>query len=229
MRPEFDIYTERYKGLNDLMQDELPRDLRLFNIRLRLALDIVIDFRGEVSLTKTKEVKETYVLIIKLMELWNVYETLIHYAKFTGDYANPKANKAKAYTQRLLGETGSLDALKRAVDNLKTKYTADKRFKKEFDEYNNRIQEHKYIGNILKNDANSIIQYMNSEKDISGVEIVSLIYIERNMYYHNGETARMGMRYSSRKFMINTYKDCFIEHILLLTNFILYAEIQKAK
>ena len=77
----FDNYNQIFKKLENLLQDEMPRSLRLFNIRLRLAIDIQIDFKGEISLTKTKEVKDTYVLLIRLMEIWNAYEALFHYVK----------------------------------------------------------------------------------------------------------------------------------------------------
>lgn len=229
MNELFQQYNEKFDTLKDLMQDELPRSLRLFNIRLRLALDIQIDFKGEISLTKTQEVRVTYVKIIKLMEMWNAYEALFHYAKDIGKYANPKANKAKIYSQTLLKEIGSLTILKQATDDLKNNYENKNGFKVDFDQYIKRIEEDDRIKNTLTEDAVSMKGYMNNDKAISGIEILALIYAERNMYYHNGETAKMGMRYSNRKLLIDTFKTCLVNHTLMVTNYIMDAEIEDNK
>jgi hypothetical protein len=229
MNELFYQYNQKFETLKDLMQDELPRSLRLFNIRLRLALDIQIDFKGEISLTKTVQVRETYIKIIKLMEMWNAYEALFHYAKDIGKYANPKANKAKIYSQTLLKEIGSLTVLKQATDDLKNNYVNKDGFKADFDQYITRIENDARIKKTLTDDAVSMKKHMNSQEAISGIEILSLIYAERNMYYHNGETAKMGMRYSNRKLLIDTYKTCLINHTLMVTNYIMDAEIENNK
>ncbi|GAB4301362.1 MAG: hypothetical protein Kow0098_29450 [Ignavibacteriaceae bacterium] len=229
MNELFQQYNQKFENLKDLMQDELPRSLRLFNIRLRLALDIQIDFKGEISLTKTPEVRETYVKIIKLMEMWNAYEALFHYAKDLGKYANPKANKAKIYSQTFLKEIGSLTILKQATDDIKNNFVNQARFNEDFNQYIKRIENDERIKHTITEDAISIRQYFNDKKTISGIEILSLIYAERNMYYHNGETAKMGMRYSNRKLLIDTYRTCLVSHTLMVTNYIMDSEIESNK
>lgn len=229
MNELFQQYNQKFENLKDLIQDELPRSLRLFNIRLRLALDIQIDFKGEISLTKTPEVRETYVKIIKLMEMWNAYEALFHYAKDLGKYANPKANKAKIYSQTFLKEIGSLTILKQATDDIKNNFVNQARFNEDFNQYIKRIENDERIKHTITEDAISIRQYFNDKKTISGIEILSLIYAERNMYYHNGETAKMGMRYSNRKLLIDTYRTCLVSHTLMVTNYIMDSEIESNK
>ena len=140
MQELFQQYSSKYENLKDLMQDEIHRSLRLFNIRFRLALDIEIDFRGEISLTKSKPVRETYVLIIRLMETWNAYEALFQYAKKIGKYVNPKTGKSKVYSQQFLESVGSLEVLKNSLDGLKSIYKKDTKFKKDFDQYIARIE-----------------------------------------------------------------------------------------
>ncbi|MEM5871733.1 MAG: hypothetical protein QW051_02560 [Candidatus Aenigmatarchaeota archaeon] len=197
-------YNQSFERLKDLLQDELPRSLRLFNIRLRLAFDIQIDFKGEISLTKTKEVKKTYVLLIKLMEIWNAYEALFHYAKDTKKYVNVKESIYKAYSQTLLNEVGSLTILKNTLDELKKKYDSNKNFKSDFKQLIKRIEDDDRIRPNLTESCKSIVEYFEGNKTISGIEMIALIYAERNMYYHNGETAKMGMRYGNRQFLIGT-------------------------
>ena len=225
MRELFEQYNLKYKSLKDLMQDEIPRSLRLFNIRFRLALDIKIDFKGEISLTKSKEVRDTYVIIIRLMETWNAYEALFHYVKELGKYANPKAGKSKVYSQKNLKKVGSLQILKNSLDDLESEYHKNSKFKSDFDQYIERINNDDRIKQTLTNDANYVLEYFRGEKSISGIEILSLIYAERNMYYHNGETAKMGMRYTNRKKILNNYLECLSIHTLNLINYILDEEI----
>lgn len=225
----FGKYNQSFERLKDLLQDEIPRSLRLFNIRLRLAIDIYIDFKGEISLTKSKEVRDTYVLLIKLMESWNAYEALFHYVKGTKKYANAKESVYKAYSQTFLTEVGSLTSLKDTLDQLKTKYTTNKNFKSDFEKLVKRIEDDDRIRSNLTESCKNIIEYFEGNKNISGIEIIALIYAERNMYYHNGETAKMGMRYGNRQFLIKNLTTSFYKHILLLATTIIDKEYDENK
>ncbi len=225
----FEKYNKSFEKLKDLLQDKLPRSLRLFNIRLRLAIDIQIDFKGEISLTKSEEVKETYILLIKLMEIWNAYEALFHFAKDTKKYVNAKESVYKAYSQTFLNEVGSLQILKDTLDELKNRYNSDKNFNSDFKQLINRIEVDERIRQNLSESCKSIVEYFEGKKTISGIEIVALIYAERNMYYHNGESARMGMRYGNRQFLIRTLTTCFCKHILLLVTKIIDKKYEENK
>lgn len=225
----FQSYNHSFDKLKDILQDELPRSLRLFNIRLRLAIDIQIDFKGEISLTKTKEVRDTYVLIIKLMESWNAYEALFHYVKETNKYANARESIYKTYSQTLLNEAGSLPVLKATLDSLKSKYNTENNFKTDFIQLIKKIEDDDRIRPNLTENCKNIIEYFERNKNISGIEIIALIYAERNMYFHNGETAKMGMRYGNRQYLIKSLTNCFHRHILLLTIKILDKEYEEYK
>lgn len=225
----FHNFIQSFERLKYLLQDDLPRSLRLFNIRLRLAIDIQIDFKGEISLTKTKEVRDTYVLLIKLMESWNAYEALFHYVKETNKYANTRESIYKTYSQTFLTEVGSLSILKETLDTLKTKYNNENDFKTDFIQLIKRIENDGRIRPKLTESCKNIIEYFEGNKNISGIEIIALIYAERNMYYHNGETAKMGMKYSNRQHLIKSLTMCFYKHILLLTTKILEKEYDDNK
>ncbi len=223
----FNQYTSKYERFRILMQDEISRSLRLFNIRFRLSLDIQIDFKGEISLTKSQPVRDTYALIIRLMETWNAYEALFHYIKELGKYANPKVIKSKIYSKKFLETVGSLKTLKVTVDKLKIEYNRNVKFKSDINQYISRIENDNRIKSTLTEDSKNVLAYFKEEKSISGIEILSLIYAERNMYYHNGETAKMGMTYTNRKKLINQYLECLSIHTLKLINYILDEEIKE--
>ena len=222
----FGQYNSNYKKLKGLLLGNIPRSLRVFDIRFRLALDIQIDFNGEVSYTKTKEVRETYILITKLMETWNAYEALFHYVK---NLDKLKVSIYQAYSETFLSEVGSLGLLKNILDNLKSEYKTKQNFRNDFDQYIYRIQKDDKIKPKLTTKCFSTLEYFKDEKVISGIEIIALIYAERNMYYHNGETAKMGMKYSNRQILIKSYLYCLTEHTLKLTNYILDKEIKESK
>lgn len=225
----FEQYDHSIEKIKNLLKDELPRSLRLFNIRFRLAIDVQIDFKGEVSLTKTKDVKETYVLLIKLMEAWNAYEALFQYVKNTGKYIIPNQSIYKAYSPTFLLEIGCLSILKETLDLIKEKYNSDNSFKNDFIELINRIKDDTKISRNLKMSCEIITKYFNGIGSISGIETIALIYAERNMYFHNGETAKMGMKYGNRKFLIDSLLTCLYQHTLLLTIKILELEYPEGK
>jgi len=222
-------YEENLRQLRELEQDDLARSLRLFNIRIRLAIDIQIDFKGEISLTKTKEVRDTYVLLIQLMELWNAYEALSHYVGEVSDHIVKKAGKSKIYTQSHLKQVGSLSTLANTIASIRETYKKSTAFREDFDGYIERIEEDGKLSKTLKGDATNIGKFVKDEINISGIEILSLIYAERNMYYHNGETAKMGMRYSNRKKLISWYKEALFEQTLKVANAVILEQIEANK
>ena len=222
----YDIYNKIFDKLNGNLNEELPRSLKLFNIRLRLAIDIQVNFRGEVSLTKSKEVKETYIKLIKLLEIWNAYEAFYHYLKETKKYVNVNESIYKKYSQTFLNDVGSLPVLKETIDQLKYKYLKDTTFKHDFNELINRIEKDDRIRENLTKSCKNILVYLDSNKNISGIETIALIYAERNIYYHNGETAKMGMSYRNRQFLIQTLTTGFLKHILLLAIWVINNELE---
>ena len=221
----FNDYERLFESLKTKLKDKFPRSLSLFNIRFRLAHDILIDFKGEISMTKSMGVRNTYKLIIRLMETWNSYEALFHYVKELGKYCNPKENITKVYSQTFLNQIGSLSLLKTKLDSIKDLYESNNIFKNDFAQLIQRIDDDDRIRPKLKAACNSVLEYFDNKKSISGIEIIALIYAERNMYYHNGETAKMGMSYTNRQRLINIYQDCLENHILILSTYIMQEEI----
>ncbi len=229
MNQHYFEYEQNLSELREREQDDIARSLRLFNIRIRLAIDIQIDFKGEISLTKTKDVRDTYVLIIQLMELWNAYEALSHYVGEVTDHIVKKVSKSRIYTQAFLKQVDSLPTLRKALENIKESYKKSSTFREDFDNYINKIEGDDKLSKTLKEDAANIIKFVKQEKDISGIEILSLIYAERNMYYHNGETAKMGMRYSNRKKLVSWYKETLLEQTLKVANAVIIEQIEANK
>ena len=189
-------------------------------------MDIQINFKGMISLTKTKDVRDTYVLIIQLMELWNSYEALSHYVAEATSHVAKGVSKSKIYTQKYLKTVGSLPVLEGTAKKIQTSYKNSRTFREDFDSYISRVENDEKLSKSLKEDAHNIREYVKEEKTISGIEVLSLIYAERNMYYHNGETAKMGMRYSNRKKLISWYKEVLLDNILKVANSVIVERIE---
>ncbi len=199
----------------EITGDDLPRTLRQFNIRIKLSLDIKIDFEGKIEVTKSSTVRELYSLLIKLLEIWNSYEALKHYTIEIG-VASRSESIYKMYSQKFLKDFGCLQILRETLDQLKDKYKNSHTFSGDFRTYISRIDSNSEISTNLKNSCKSILEYFEGTKIISGIEIIALIYSERNMYYHNGETVIYGMYHNNRKILLTELIDCFIEYILWL-------------
>jgi len=135
-------------------------------------------------------------------------------------------SKSRIYTQKFLKEVDSLSVLETTAQSIFASYKSSRTFKDDFDSYIERVENDKNLSKSLKYDASSIREYVNEEKTISGIEVLSLIYAERNMYYHNGETAKMGMRYSNRKKLISWYKEVLLDNILKVANAVIIERIE---
>ncbi len=116
--------------------------------------------------------------------------------------------------------------LEETAKNIQASYKSSRTFREDFDSYISRVENDEKLSKSLKDDASNIREYVKEEKIISGIEVLSLIYAERNMYYHNGETAKMGMRYSNRKKLIAWYKDVLLDNILKVANSVVIERIK---
>lgn len=229
MNDLFSQFESKFDELKELEQDEIPRSLRLFNIRFRLAIDIEISFKGEMSFTKSKEVRDTYTLVIQLMEAWNAYEAFTHFAKEISTHVADKTIKSKIYSQAFLTAVGSMAVLFDTLTWLKSEFEKKNNFKRDFELYVCRIEEDAHLSKSLKDDASRVLAYLKGKESISGIELISLIYAERNMYYHNGETAKIGMTYQNRKLLVEKYRDTLILHTLKLAIYVIDEHINNCK
>lgn len=216
-------YEKQLKELRELYDDKgIKRTLRLFDIRFRLALDTSIDFKGEVSLTKTQIVKETYQLLIPLLDMWNVFECLLQYVKEIID-SLPNVSPYRRVISILPEETKTL--LKETATKLQELYISDSKIKNDFDEYFLRLIENECIKPALKTDCRRVYKFIKNETtEKPSFEILGLIYAERNQYYHNGETAKMGMNYKNRKQLLCIYKEVLPIVILQIASFTIKKE-----
>jgi hypothetical protein len=191
--------------------------LRLFDIKLRLALGIRIDFDSEIAQTKTPIVKDCYALLVKLVELWNAYEAFVQYAKTKRaargrdeKFALIEAIDPQAAAEPLCAGFAAL-----------VKLCENKRFADDFDLFKNKVKEQSAIKDVYKKRLEEISACLKKKTNNGNDALMRLIYIERNLFDHSGEAVKMGMEYRNRKKQLTLYYDTLREYILTAINSVL--------
>ena len=200
----FDSYKLKFDELKELTEDKLPQSLKLFDIRLRLALSLQVGFDSSISYTSTETTRKTYSLILKLNDLWFAFEGLYTLCS-ENSYLKSNSTKSDPFT-----------------DQKTTDLMLDDKVLK-FGEY---LHANTYVNTKIKNDFVSYLQYLKAnstgttqlrllesfrQKAISDAypkfnEILSLIYGMRNMYVHSTDTAKSGV--NNYKTKILSLKNC---------------------
>lgn len=219
-------YVNTYEYYVEVSQDEsLPRELRLFDIRIRLAIDMIVGFWGVVSYTKTSQVAEAYAFQIRLMELWNAYEAFIKYLDCLG-LSRDKEAKYKRVKPELMQESNARETVEEFFKNIKKHYDYEKGFKEDFNQYIGRIKKASIREN-LANACASTLDYFSGEGSLSGYELFALVYAERNMYLHDGESAKLGWNYKRRNLLLVYYSEYFVKSLLQVATHVLEDQIRQ--
>lgn len=222
----FNDYKNQYDKYQEIMESDIVRSLRVFDIRIRLSLDISVSFNGTISYTKTKSVRDTYSLIFNLLEVFFSLEALRHCGHEMG--YNSNNGPIQSFSLELIKNAQLYDDLKYYSEKLKS-LCKSKSFFNNINQYFNRFINDQRISNQIKDNIRNIIGYLKSKDiELSGKEFIALAYAERNMYVHNGETARMGMiNYNHRKEILNILYEYVSIFTLKIITYILKNEISK--
>lgn len=199
----FNNYKCQYDKYLEIMGSDISRSLRLFDIRMRLSFDISVTFNGTISYTKTKKARDTYSIIFKLHEVFFSLEALRHCGHEMG--YNSNNGPIQSFSLEFIKNAQLNDDLKCYSEKLKSLCNS-KSFFNNMNQYLNRfINDQRITSNIIKDNIRNVIKYLENEDfELSGREFIALAYTERNMYVHNGETARMGMNnYNHRMKILN--------------------------
>jgi len=189
----YNSYDRKVGGKN------VPREMRLFNIRLNLAMGMKIEF----EYPKTKEVKKAYTALFEVVGLWNVFEAFGSWQKCEWNEIIKRENFNDKITQEPLMKT-----IKELSDLYKKKQN-------EFQDYFSLLNE---IGlrEKRKSKIKLISKKLEDSKDILPEDLIELIYSERNMFYHLGEAAKKRMKYPTVIKLLTIYKNTLSEYISLI-------------
>ena len=198
--------------------DNMPRSLRLFNIRFRLALDLQIDFEGGRAMVKSKGVKAAYQSLYRLVDMFNAYEAYVSYQKDVHDRFIPKGrvqdDRKNRSAERKLRKTGADQPLLDLYKAIQEKANTKEVFKRKFESYLEKVLDTENVKGGMRQAFLEIQGDFKANRDTRVINILALIYGERNLFYHNGEAAIMGMTYVMRKWLLDKYREALIQVLL---------------
>lgn len=193
--------------------DVLKREARLLDLRYRLSLDLRVGIETEYSSTKGNDVRETYELIFKFMDLWNVYEACQRYGQKLSVFPTEK-DAPKKWDAAFLKNNGLVDCLEKQAESFKKQFLSTE---------SNRQKYIKYLGHfagldaISKGNKKKYKKYINADvKAFDYEQLLFIQYMERNAFYHGGETAKSEVGYAYRKKLLKFYIDFLKQFIALL-------------
>ncbi len=219
-------YLQCVEELRELCDGELPREIRQFDIRLRLACSLQISFDSNFSYTKTESTKKTYRELMQLNDLWFAYEGLFSLSKTRG-LVKASGSKSNPFSPETTEELG-LNQIASLLDPI---------YRHELLADNARRQDlYGYI-EYLCNSAISQTQKKHLER-LKGITHASgppsfalwlaLIYSIRNMYVHNTDTAKSGVKsYATKIAVLSISKNFMVGIMLAISERLLFVEISQ--
>ena len=199
--------------------DNMKREARLLDIRYRLSLDLRIDIETRFSHTNDKDVRETYKLIFKFLDLWNAYEICLSYGSVLGQVKTDKTGNIKksdigCWEEAFLKKMGIEDFLASEVERFKKTLLKTEKEQEHFKDCLKHFSLLDSIHDTQKKKYNKYLDNPLTNFDSDGLLFIQ--YMERNAYYHGGETAHSGTTYSYRKKMFSFYIDFLTQFVARL-------------
>jgi len=226
--------NQEYKSLKtiaDLNIDEfeniIPRNLRLFRIRLRLCIGIEINFNTQYALVKIKNVQEAYVHILKCNEAWFAYEAMKKYATEIGITKSSIKTPVDIFTREKLNEIPRLEEIRIMINKIIVNKIIRK--EKSQEDITNHIDflNQNMNSKRLKEILESTKTKLEENEGLDHKELLAIIYATRNVFVHKGETAKSGIRYYYNKIkLLKILYDYIILMELALMLFFYKSKIQ---
>lgn len=209
----FADYSQQFSIFYTRMEYEIPRSLRLFDIRFRLALSLQVSFDSQISYTKTESTRRTYALILKLNDLWFAYEGLFQICK-DQNWLKTNATKATPFTLEMIQNLGLDDWSQAFAKKWQQAMLQNTRFHKDCMGYIDYLQttasgktQQRLLAQLLSQIQQPDIVEFNTQ--------LALIYAIRNMYVHNTDTAKSGVKQYKTKIEILRMSNDFLTLVIL--------------
>lgn len=205
---QIQTFITTFQSLLAKKGSDIKREARLLDLRFRLTLDLQVKIETQYSDTKTKCVKETYEILFKFLDLWNVYELCKGYGKVLNQSSNNKWN------DDFLTKSGIKDFLLAQANEFKNQFLATESDIQKYKDYLSHFAE---LSAITENNKEKYQNYISTPVSTFDYnQLLFIQYMERNAYYHGGEAARAGIDYGYRQKQIAFYIDFLTQFIALL-------------
>jgi hypothetical protein len=223
------LLFEYNQNLNLYVQNRLlglPLSLKLFDLRFRLANSInYLAYNTNIFPFDNEGIRQSYTKMIKLMEFWYAYEALIKFIR--PPEINNREVKYNTISRRIINDAGCNDIFNDFHPILQ-KRCNNENFMLDLQRLIEIITNDISLGQTVKTDCKRLFSSLNQNRiTLTNLEIMALIYAERNMYIHSGLTAIGGMRPPNRVWLLNFYIEYLSQHTIKLATHIIGLRIQE--
>jgi hypothetical protein len=178
-----------------------PRELRLFRVRLRLAVGLKISFDKNFAMVKNEPTEKAYIEIMKCNEAWFSYEAM---NKLCHKWNLKKAPPITSIADIFDAPTLNLFNIKNEIDNfnneVKTVICSNPNIASDIAKYLTFL-EGAVEKDALKNLIRPTINKITTKQDWESKEIFGVLYATRNIFVHQGETAKSGVKFYKNKIL----------------------------
>jgi hypothetical protein len=222
-RGEMQGYLQCVDALRELYDGELPREIRQFDIRFRLACSLQISFDSTFSYTKTESTRKTYRALMELNDLWFAYEGLFSLCKSNG-IVKASGTKSDPFPEERIEDLG----LNHIVHLLSAAYVD-----RLLSDPAKRSDVCGYIDYLLASATSQTqkgllgrLKTKTQESECPTFSMwLALVYAIRNMYVHNTDTAKSGVKsYATKIGLLQISKDFMIGSMLAISEHVFRAE-----
>lgn len=223
-RGEMQGYLQCVDELRELCDGELPREIRQFDIRFRLACSLQISFDSDFSYTKTESTRKTYRGLLQLNDLWFAYEGLFSLSKTRG-LVKVSGSKSDPFVEERTEELG-LNHIASLLESIyRDELLADNTRRQDLCGYIEYL-----CASATSQTQKKLLERFKLLTQASEPPTFSLwlalVYAIRNMYVHNTDTAKSGVRsYATKIAVLSLSKDFMIGTMLAISERLLLAEI----
>jgi len=225
---EFNLRFENYgivsKQILNNCNNPPQIELRVFDVRFRIALGLRISLDGNYAHVNTENTRNTYKLILSLNEFWFAYEGFSKYYKSIRSLVNYRSLPNLITNEDSEGNDITL-LVGRFLELLNNNIRTGENLKNDFIKYLDYL-----IANSKQDQRNRLsrlkLNFCN-ENEISLNEILSLIYSIRCMYVHNGHTAKSGVKFYKTKILVlKICKDFMTLFLLIISKIVMEEELE---
>lgn len=201
----FKDYRRTFSEYEELKErTRIPDDILKTDIRIRLALSLIIEFDSSISYTRTPPTRLFFTLIFKLVEIWFAYEGIYSLCEKEGICKSDRT-KSDPFTSAKISELGLDDITNKFIRYQKKNIYGVVKTQPDFIKYLDHLMKNS-TGKTQKMLLDRFIINAKGKKKPDFNQILSLIYAIRNMYVHKIETPLTGVENYSTK--IETIKNC---------------------
>jgi hypothetical protein len=197
----FDSYQRTYAAYwaSPSTKRQAPHSIvRKFDVRMRLALGLQISFDTKYAQTRTPEIAHLYKLTLKINEAWFAYEALLNICESANLVKLQKVGSKTKMLNTDPFEFAVLDNFSLSAEivafneHLQANLLHKNNLRADMIGYVHHLIEHSGPG--LRKTIRRCLRKLNLDKQLHFVDILNLIYAIRNLYVHNGDAAKTGVK-----------------------------------